>query len=221
MRVFILATTVVCLLGLESISRAAVPPNACNAIECPNEGTCFMCPDTAPNSTWQDDGWCNGSYCCPIPTGADCVGHCGLTQNSCFLSIECGDTCTNGTTCFNSVCCAPATCAQYAAEGVCGNLSDGCGGTLACDSPVGTACSSQNKIVACTHGSCPAQYHCGEIADGDCTGFLDCGSCPSGTVCANFTCVNPAPAMPADLTVGMASFFAVAGAVFLRRKKRA
>ena len=155
-------TTVVCLLGLESISRAAVPPNACNAIECRMRARVYV-PGYSPQFNLAGRWLVQRDRTVPIPTGASCVGRCRLTQNSCFLSIKCGDTCTRtGTDCFNSsVCCAPVALRACATEGVSATSRTAAALLLAVRSPVGTASAARKQDeVPCTHRSCrrvPAQ----------------------------------------------------------------
>lgn len=81
--------------------------------------------------------------------------------------------------------CAPTTCD---AEGkTCGEISDGCGGSLEC----GTCgedqiCSSANVCVSaegCTPTTCAeAGKDCGALPDG-CGGTLECGRCGDGQTC--------------------------------------
>lgn len=82
--------------------------------------------------------------------------------------------------------CHPAACGA----GVCGDLADGCGGSIDCgDCQGGQVCGSTTASVcgpapACTTATtCNGQKaHCGTVPDG-CGGILDCGTCPNGKPC--------------------------------------
>lgn len=76
--------------------------------------------------------------------------------------------------------CTPATCADLVAE--CGEIADGCGGTLACGTcPEGGGCVGNQCL--CVPKTCAGEgKNCGEIDDG-CGGTKNCGDCPGAQVC--------------------------------------
>ena len=105
-----------------------------------------------------DDG-CGGTLDCGVCcTPATCQpGQCGLVPDDCGGTMDCND------------CCFPATCEV----GQCGFFSDGCGGTLECSD-------------CCTPATCqPGE--CGSVADG-CGGSLDCGECCTPATCQPGQC---------------------------------
>lgn len=83
--------------------------------------------------------------------------------------------------------CTPRTCAQLGF--VCGQVGDGCGGTLNCGTcPIGSTCGGGGVpgvcyANTCTPLTCAGQgFNCGQVSDG-CGGALNCGTCPTGTTC--------------------------------------
>ncbi|BDG06678.1 PQQ-like beta-propeller repeat protein [Anaeromyxobacter oryzae] len=82
--------------------------------------------------------------------------------------------------------CTPTTCA--AAGATCGELPDGCGGTLACGTCAqGEACGGGQPNVCgpatCVPTTCEGLgKDCGPVSDG-CGHVLDCGACPQGETC--------------------------------------
>lgn len=80
--------------------------------------------------------------------------------------------------------CTPVTCASAAA--LCGELSDGCGGTLSCGTcSVGHSCNPTTHVcdADCVATTCEAQSsECGPTPDG-CGGILACGTCGPGESC--------------------------------------
>ncbi len=114
---------------------------------------------------------------------------CGTYWNGC-ANEDC-NTCAKGEKCISNgaQCCKPQTCAEHA--GQCGDIDDGCGGTLPnCDCPL----SSQS----CFNGSCCIRRTCQEIAneiggndpvigcvDGDQQNFIECGEIVQCELCLN------------------------------------
>jgi hypothetical protein len=99
--------------------------------------------------------------------------------------------------------CTPETCESLSAE--CGEVPDGCEGTLACGScPGGQACGAGGAHLCgtvtaspCVPTTCEALgKNCGPILDG-CDGILDCGDCPEGETCSgggvSNVCGTPPP----------------------------
>lgn len=86
----------------------------------------------------------------------------------------CGEECceNEAAVCYEGACCAPATCEALNAQ--CGQVSDGCGGTLECGSCEGetTYCSDAGQCV----DDCEDRI-CGPSP----TKSLDCGACPGET----------------------------------------
>ncbi len=111
--------------------------------------------------------------------------------------------------------CAPSTCLSL--DVVCGEPSDGCGGSLTCGSCAsGQTCESGECVdvppspnppppPTCMPETCMALgVECGSWNDG-CGGTLTCGGCPSGQTCADGLCVDdqppsPPPCIPATCT---------------------
>jgi len=82
--------------------------------------------------------------------------------------------------------CTPTTCAE--AGGNCGELPDGCGGTVAC----GTCSGGENcggggpnvcGVNTCSPTTCPLSgFECGIISN-NCDNVLDCGTCERPEIC--------------------------------------
>jgi hypothetical protein len=90
--------------------------------------------------------------------------------------------------------CTPLTCTP-AGGTYCGEIGDGCEGTLICPACTGDWTCQDNVCVggpSCTPGACQAgtSLFCGEIGDG-CGRKLDCGACANGDECRNGVCVTP------------------------------
>jgi hypothetical protein len=91
--------------------------------------------------------------------------------------------------------CVPSTCPS---PDFCGELPDGCGGTLSCACDGGREC-KDNQCV-CVPAACPASF-CGSMPDG-CGGTLTCDPCTATETCQENACA-PAPGHPAyDATLG-------------------
>ena len=82
----------------------------------------------------------------------------------------------------------------------CGDIGDGCGGTLHCGTCssgswcVGNVCRSEGPLDAGALLSCsvPGGTYCGDIGNGV-GGKLECGSCPTGWTCTDNLCVAEPP----------------------------
>jgi len=195
--------------------------DAAAQVSCPGGGTCpsgDVCEPPDPPAVPSE--WCcvPNNACAVIPgeTGLNYLNEaipCGDTEWSqiCTGQIQnCGDpcpsygsqwSCSNGSYCT----CAPMTEAQACAGKACGNVSDGCGGTLSCGSCAsGQECTTGD--TCCTPTSCAAQgAHCGSLPD-ECGGTLSCGSCTGGATCSEaFQCVGgcTSNACPAGATCGI------------------
>lgn len=93
--------------------------------------------------------------------------------------------------------CVPATCAQFGAE--CGDITDGCGGTLPCGLCVGgglCGASAPNRCAngaSCGAGACASRgAMCGVITD-PCNAAIDCGACADGATCVDNQCACSGP----------------------------
>ncbi len=129
---------------------------------------------------------CNG--CCDATgqcQGGSVTNACGQFGNACN-SCGPGQTCSLGA-CVTQTTCRPTTCA--ALQKNCGQVSDGCGGTLACGTCAGAeTCGGTGLANVCGPGTCmpatcmSAGADCGTLSDG-CAAQLNCGGCPSGSFC--------------------------------------
>ncbi|MFL5319767.1 MAG: hypothetical protein ACJ790_08925, partial [Myxococcaceae bacterium] len=93
--------------------------------------------------------------------------------------------------------CVPRTCEQAAVS--CGEVSDGCGGTLACGQcAAGQQCGKAGACEAippsCTPKTCSElSATCGAVDNG-CGGTLSCGSCGANESCVQNACKAATPA---------------------------
>lgn len=159
----------------------AAGQTCCGGVECCEASSCCPGPGTCCGS---------GMICCGDEcTTIDDPENCGTCDNTCDPSQVCLGT---------GGCCTPGTCA-----GRCGDVSDGCNGTLhcgdcptgqclTCDVPTGTCVTTCPQGQVCNGGSCcsPATCQakqCGSYSDG-CGGTTDCGSCADGEICVNNGC---------------------------------
>ena len=140
-----------------------------------------------------------GDTCEPTTCAAQGV-HCGLIDDRCGNSLECGtcaalEVCVQGA-CIDPTACEPTTCA---AQGIaCGNIDDGCGNPLTC----GTCADSEVCVrgacidpTQCTPDTCKSLgMACGTLDDG-CGGTLECGACTGDLVCTDGQCL-PAACVP-------------------------
>lgn len=83
--------------------------------------------------------------------------------------------------------CAPTTCAALNKN--CGQVADGCGGTLDCGGcDAGESCGASGQPNVCGPGTCTPRTcadvgaNCGDLEDG-CGGTLNCGSCSEPQSC--------------------------------------
>ena len=78
----------------------------------------------------------------------------------------------------------------------CGEIDDGCGGTLDCgECPDGLLCAKEGEEAhtcvtpPCGREACQAfEMECGKVLDG-CNEFIECGPCPNGMTCSITTCI--------------------------------
>jgi hypothetical protein len=151
-----------------------------------------------------DTNWC---VPCSQVTCQDLGYSCGKAWLGCGSpsnTTDCGS-CPAGKTCspFFNICedsCTPeekaTLCAKaQTAKGVeCGQISDGCGGTVDCGGcPEGEGCGVRGVANRCDKAEVPTECkalnkNCGTI-ESACGGDLHCGDCPTGEVCnANGLC---------------------------------
>ena len=178
-------------------------PDAANPADAPDNASPA---DSATDSV--------GDACVPIVCADEYGGRfCGTIYDGCGHTLDCGEVCPHaGWTCRNNVCtgptavCASLRCVDSPSESqYCGDIGDGCGGTLHCPSfcpKVGWYC--QDNICVggpdvCAPRTCANSFYdyCGDVGDG-CGGTLHCSTtCPrSGWVCDNNICVVPPEICP-------------------------
>jgi hypothetical protein len=161
---------------------------------------------------------CGGDSGCTPKTCDDIGADCGLQPDGCGGVVDCWATkakecadpvqaCIDGT-CTDTTSCTKLTCKAYSKdEGLCGPVSDGCGGTLDCglDCATGEFCGVKEPgkcgVAVCEPQTCeavlkgkPAGY-CGFVADGcggeikncavPCTGADTCGGGGTADVCGH------------------------------------
>jgi hypothetical protein len=178
-------------------------------------GHALACGDTCASL---QTGWvcesnlCVGSADVCTPTTCDPVAgtrYCGAVGDGCGRGIDCGDTCASlepGWVCNTATnsCVGGADCQRLVCDGgpnarYCGQVGDGCGGTVdcgdtcsafqagwVCDTSTGLCTGGPSCVrIACTTAG-GGQY-CGDIGDG-CGGTLHCGDCPGSGTCTNNVC---------------------------------
>ncbi|HEX8794346.1 MAG TPA: hypothetical protein VF765_25555 [Polyangiaceae bacterium] len=143
------------------------------------------CGNCAPDCGCSGNQTCNGSYCvanCTInttcgydscgnyhgcPSGYSCDSY-GSCEQVCSLFGACGTDscgiyhgCPGGQTCFNLNCCSPQSCQP----GQCGDVDDGCGGTINCG-----PCNSCGSCGGGCGGACGEYFDPAHRADVDGTG---------------------------------------------------
>ena len=163
------------------------PPDVCAKITCETSSGDHYCGTVGDNCGGSLDcgndcpaGWtcgtdsiCNGAppFCAPLACTTSGGDHyCGTIGDGCGNALACGTDCsasgTNWVCGSNNVCVGGADCVKVAcnnASGVqqyCGDIGDGCGGTLSCPTscPTGTACDSAH---VCSCGNlCLNQVNC-------------------------------------------------------------
>ena len=90
--------------------------------------------------------------------------------------------------------CVPMSCD----EGGCGDMDDGCGGTVNCgECAEGSTCTEGICVEDCVPTNECAGATCGEVDDG-CGGSFSCGECPEGQGCDAGTCVEGCVPMSCD-----------------------
>ncbi|MGA9656313.1 MAG: hypothetical protein WBV96_20620, partial [Polyangia bacterium] len=175
-------------------------------------GGTLDCGTTCPKA-----GWVCENGLCKAGSTANCIArtcttaygdqYCGTIGDGCGNSVECGTTCAKaGWACQDNLCkagptanCVPLACTTANNDQYCGDIGDGCGGTVHC----GTACTKagwtcQDNLCkggptsGCTPLTCQTasgDQYCGDIGDG-CGNLLDCGTtcAKSGWTCQNSLC---------------------------------
>jgi len=122
------------------------------------------CGTTCAKAGWTcQDGLCRGPKDCPAISCKPAAGgqYCGIVGDGCGRAVDCGTDCSTAGASGDWVCgsknvcvggpacqrisCNPAEGGQY-----CGDIGDGCGGTLSCPTacPDGTACNAAH-VCSC------------------------------------------------------------------------
>ena len=152
--------------------------------------------------------------CVPLScTTASGYQYCGDIGDGCGSTMHCGSICAkSGWTCQGGLCkagptagCTSISCATASGDQYCGDIGDGCGGSIDCGticSKIGWTCQGglckAGPTAGCTSLSCATpsgDQYCGTIGDG-CGGSIDCGTiCPkTGWTCQNSLCKGQLPA---------------------------
>jgi len=177
-------------------------PVSCTPVTCEARGyVCGRVDDGCGGSL--SCGACkDGKYCAPDshqcvePMDLCMTRECGAAIDACDDPVVCGSACAAGEVCKGGLCaaCVPRDCAG---ENLCGDVSDGCGGTLHCAACAeGQACDQvTHQCTTCAPTSClGAGAECGTISDG-CGGTLDCKACAADKMCVSGKCVAKAAPM--------------------------
>jgi hypothetical protein len=149
------------------------------------------------------DGLCKGDASC-VPTTCDNgteFNYCGTVGDGCGGALRCSTNCGTGKACdlASNVCkgdasCVPRTsCITGTDYNYCGQIGDGCGGSLNCntDCGAGKVCDTSRGLckadascvprTVCTNGT--DFNYCGRIGDG-CGSSVSCSTdCGTGKVC--------------------------------------
>ena len=145
-------------------------------------------------------GWVCNTATSSCVGGADCKSlvcengpnarYCGKIGDGCGATVDCGDTCsafktgwscdTSQGLCTGGPSCVRTACTTAGGGQYCGDIGDGCGGTLHCGDCPGSG--------TCTNSVCPVQG-CGAM----CAAQL---KCPSGTTSITGIVYDPAGKVP-------------------------
>jgi hypothetical protein len=197
-----------CPNGTSVCPPSGSSPTRCQSGEVCTNGTGACC--TAQGKATACDGRecgpatdsCTGAVYACGPAGDDCTSRgftcttagqceCPDSRATCPTSGASPTCCLTGQVCKdgNGVCCTPTTCA--AQGGACGDIPDGCGGTLNCGScacPVSGFCGI--SVVSCGSGGCSCrttpggEIFCSQNTLASIGGSCDSsGSCPAGYRC--------------------------------------
>ncbi len=170
------------------------------------------------NSACLGDEICNQGFCqTPCQSNNDCLGDQTCTSGVCRNACNNNSDCLGDQSCIAGLCqntlndgglpdgsCQPTTCNKEGKN--CGQISDGCGGTLPCgDCKQGETCGGSGTpnlcgVGTCTPKDCQTQgISCGQANDG-CGNLLNCGpcdicapSCPQSYSCKQGVCVEGDP----------------------------
>ena len=187
-------TPVTCLTSSGDHYCETIGDGCGNTLDCGND-----CPT----------GWdCVNNLCVGPPTVCTALTcgtsggdhYCGTVGDGCGGTLACGDDCPAGWTCGTDnickatppVCTLASTCDTPGGGRYCGQVGDGCGGTLNCPADClqpGWICQDHLCIgpdPVCTKITCATSsgdHYCGIVGDG-CGGSLVCGDdCPAGWTC--------------------------------------
>ncbi len=161
----------------------------------------------AANQVCGADGLCKGDATC-VPTACDNgtdFNYCGRVGDGCGGALICSSNCGAGKTCDtatglcvgDSTCTRLTSCANGTDYNYCGQIGDGCGGTLLCTTNCGAGkvCDTTTNLckgdASCVPIQCTTanggQYCGGPIGDG-CGGTLNCPTaCANGAPCGTTT----------------------------------
>jgi hypothetical protein len=155
-------------------------------------------------------GLCKGdSSCIPVTScnNGTAFNYCGTIGNGCGGSLVCGADCAAGQVCDSAtgLCkggasCTPITaCTNGTLFNYCGNIGNGCGGSINCPTICGTGkvcdtatglCKGDASCVPLTCKTSTGGQYCGGTVGDGCGGSMTCtDTCPTGTTCANNVCV--------------------------------
>ena len=113
----------------------------------------------------------------------DCAGTCVDPLHDSQNCGGCGRTCDAAQICANGTCaCKPHTCPA----GACGQIGDGCGGTISCG---GCGAPAECIVNVCTQPTCSDQRKNGDESDVDCGGAT-CLKCGAGKTCGPTDCLS-------------------------------
>ena len=199
--------------GSSSDCKTTCDSDECGPIAdgCGDVINCGGCKAPATCGGGGEPSRCGGESACKPKTCDELGASCGEQPDGCGDIVDCwshaartnGNACTgDGEQCIDGECkvppvsCEKKRCSDYDAAGLCGPVSDGCGGTLDC----GFACKSDEICGAVKPGECgkatcqpescegalagkPAGF-CGFVPDGCGGEIADCGAaCAGGDTC--------------------------------------
>jgi hypothetical protein len=162
--------------------------------------SCGGCPTGTTCGGGGTPNQCGRPTCEPLTCANYPADSCGPVSDGCGgVLTGCGETCQLPETCggggvagrcgSSPTTCVPIPPSTACAGGVCGPVSNGCGGTVQCGGcPSGTTCGGGGNPGHCGAPPCDPRTcdevgaGCGAVPNG-CGGMLDCGGCPSGDSC--------------------------------------
>ena len=156
----------------------------------PVDATSGIEASTGDGSTGGTDAADAGAESCgAVPSCPQLGWECGVGQDACGRSVDCGDCTKANETCdpTHQCKCHPLSCSDFNAE--CGNVPDGCGNTLSCGTcEAGATCGGGGTLQCgtgpCVPSTCASQNaQCGSIEDG-CGNIVQCpDTCQAPQTC--------------------------------------